>query len=307
MKNKFYLLIAGLLAVNVVLLFLVLKGREKVTDRQEVQGEPAEEQKTTRFSPPIGPGYAESMRKMMENRRGKVELPKPRAMDQDLEGLLAQELLKLADQIENTADPRTKLELIRELQRKAHPEVVNIARGLQAEKESIVRAAGLGAVLGYGSPEAFGLAVQGLKDPDHRVRAVAVRILATARPEDMKDIVDPLADAAADPEPMVNEAAREIVKQIPYEERLQIVSELLLAQDVGAVREATLHLQSLSNEDAMKSLIAGLDNPDPKIQEEINDTIHYLIGVRFRDRESGESYWANNKDKYGEGLVEQLD
>jgi len=132
-------------------------------------------------------------------------------------------------------------------------------------------------------------------------------LMATARPEEPADIVAPVLDLYTDPEEATRDEIKPVVPTLSYEERLAIISEALLSEYPDVINDATVQLQALSNRDAMDALIGGLNNVNPQLRADINDTIHHLIGVRFRDTESGLAYWQKNQDRYDERLLERLD
>jgi hypothetical protein len=235
------------------------------------------------------------------------ELPTRRSLSDPQDPVVKEVVEQAKAKIYNARSTAEKIAAMEPLREVAGLPVVDFSVSMMSDPDPEVRVEALELLAGYPGREVFQVAVEAMNDSDGDVRAAAVSLLAHAKPPTPEEIVPPLQKAITDEYEPVRETAQEIVHELPFEQKVEVVEPALRSPEPETVMFATGELEAEANVDALEVLFEGLDNPDPKLKEEVNDTLWFLISQRFESTTSAREWWAVNKGKYDAELFPRED
>ncbi len=297
--SKFYAALGLMVVLNAVLLVVLLRGRlDQASDQPPAGGT----DRLVSVAPPSIP-FDQAMAAAQQARESS-RIPR-RPFAEDADGAIARLIAETAARLDQQTSEEDKMRLLVELRDLAHPQMIDLSRDLFDDPNPVIRATALRLLAGYTSPEVVGLAERGMRDDHPGVRAFAAQVLTHVNldnPSDRQQVADLLRDAIRDTQPQVREAAIEAAEQQPYETKLALLQAGLVLPYGDIVTEATGKLEALGNKDALESLFAGLDNPEPVLKAMVNASIYFLISQRFPNTQEAQTWWAANRDRYDDTL-----
>jgi HEAT repeat protein len=153
----------------------------------------------------------------------------------------------------------------------------------------------------YETPDALPAIEQALKLADEETRIAAVEPLSAINdPQVIPLLTQALNDASAD----VRAAAMEAVQQNESDPiKLSILEKAMASPYSDVKHEAVSMLGDRSDHTAVDLLIEGMKDQDPKIREEVSDTLSFLIDQEFRTYQEAQAWWTQNKSKYDADLI----
>lgn len=185
---------------------------------------------------------------------------------------------------------------------------------LSADKDKDNRIEAIEELYGFDISQVLPVIEIAIKDKDSDVRLSAVSILeeSISSQEHTTEFfiiadrnVKPLiSKALSDNNEDVRTAAFMAAENLPLTIRLDILKTAITSEYIDVKQEAISQLTDLSTPAAFEILILGLRYIDPELKEDIDFATDFMISQEFNSYEDARKWWAKNKYRFDENLVE---
>lgn len=210
----------------------------------------------------------------------------------------------LVAKFESSNSVEAKLKFIKSLSTSSFNQdlsVISVVRKALSDPNSKVARAAIELLEDYETPEILPAIAQALKLEDEQIRIMALAPLSAINDP---QVIELLAQALSDTSEEVRAAALEVVQEHESDPiKLSIIEKGITSSYDDVKYEVVSMLQDRSDHIAVELLIEGLKDKDPKIREEINETLDFLIGQKFKTYQEAQTWWTQNKSKYDMDLV----
>jgi HEAT repeat protein len=151
-------------------------------------------------------------------------------------------------------------------------------------------------------PAAYQQLAHALGDAEPGVREAALA-RATELPLNLQTAL--LAQALEDPIANIRYQALDQLKEVEGPEALPVLRQGITSplEDVKILSANQLTLRG--DKPSLEVLFEGLRDPDPKIREEVQENLDFLLSINFRSYHHARQWWAENRAQYDEELFRE--